>query len=342
MSEGEGNESRLSRDTELLMSASKWESDAHFGLIALGRTIYSRRRRALAILATFTVVGVAVAFALPVRYAAYATLSPEPATNDRLALGGALATLGGQLGIDLPGTGNRAQLRFYPGLIHSYWLLSRLATSTKVGDTALSDVLLASRTASLEPLEADQLVSQLTRSIQVDLDDRANTFTITVVLPSRGLALAACNQVISLVTEFDTRVRRSRASENRRFLEVRTDSAHAALGASEDDLALFEQRNRTFAQSPDLNLQHQRLERRVNLLQDVYLTLARNLEQARIEEVKATPVLTVVDPPHVQWRKASPKRAQVVASITAIGALIVLALGFLPANLRDILRSSKE
>jgi uncharacterized protein involved in exopolysaccharide biosynthesis len=292
----------------------------------------------MVILASSAIVGVVVSLLLPVRYEAQTTLSPAPSTNDRLALGSALATLGGQFGIDLGAAEGRTQLRFYPTLLQSTWLLTRLANTTRVGDTTLATLLLgqeASAPDTLSQRQLDRLLAELRRSVRVEVDDRANVFTVWIRLPNRAMALAAAERLIALVTEFDTRVRRTRASENRRFLESRTDSERVALAGAEDDLARFEQRNRAFTQSPDLNLDHQRLQRQVTLLQDVYLALARNLEQARIDEVKETPVLTIVDPPSARWRKAEPRRIQIVAAALALGALVVLALGFLPADWRS-------
>src|SRR5205807_1092682 len=47
---------------------------------------------------------------------------------------------------------------------------------------------------------------------------------------------------------------------------------------------------------PDLSAEEGRVHMQVNILQEVYLTLRRDYEQARIEEVNDTPVITVVDP----------------------------------------------
>lgn len=317
-------------------------TDALFDWRSLVASLQARRRRALVILLVSGVVGAGVSLLLPIRYEAQATLSPAPSSNERLALGSALATLGGQFGIDIGAAEGRTQLRFYPTLLQSNWLLTRLATTTRVGDTTLATLLLGQPSPggdSLSQRQLDRLLAELRRSLRVEVDDRANIFTVWIRLPSRAMALAAAQRVIELVTEFDTRVRRTRASENRRFLQGRTDSARVALAGAEDDLARFEQRNRAYTQSPDLNLDHQRLQRQVTLLQDVYLAIARNLEQARIDEVKETPVLTIVDPPAARWRKAEPRRLQIVAGALALGALVVLTLAFLPPDWRSWPRS---
>jgi hypothetical protein len=68
------------------------------------------------------------------------------------------------------------------------------------------------------------------------------------------------------------------------------------LTTAENALVDFENRNRLL-QSPGLTLERQRLQRRVEISQQVYLTLAQGYEQARIDEVRDTPVITVVDAP---------------------------------------------
>ena len=265
---------------------------------------------------------------LPTRYEAAVTLSPAPEANSRLQLGGALANLGGQLGLDI--SGGRTQLRFYPKLVSSYWFLSHLAEKPSPTTTVFE--MLEGRVPDSSSPDYHRLmdgaVTRLGHLVNIDVDDRANVFTVVVRLPSREAALATVANAVSLVTDFNTHVRRLQASDNRRFVEQRVDSARAELSSAEDAVAVFLQGNKSYEQSPLLAVEYQRLQRHVSLLQDVYVTLARNLEEARIDEVREAPVLTVVDPPHVTWRRAEPDRRRVV--LTAVGAVVgALLLWFL-------------
>jgi len=288
----------------------------HFG--------WAHRRLSVILLLVATVVGAILAFVLPTRYEAAVTLSPAVENNSRLQFGGALASLGGQLGLDL--SGGRTQLRFYPKLISSYWFLSRL-TRQPAPTTTLFELLEDRPPDSTRADYArlmDGAVSRLGRLIGVDLDERANVFTFSVRLPTREAALATASNAAALITEFNTHVRRLQASDNRRFVEQQADSARQELSAAEDAEATFLQRNKSYEQSPQLSLEYQRLQRHVSLLQDVYVTLARNLEEARIDEVREAPVLTVVDPPHVAWRRAEPDRRRVVFTTVGVVAAALL------------------
>lgn len=302
-----------------------------FSVRALAAQVWRDRRRNSVVLVGSLVVGVLVALVLPVRYEGTVMLSPAPAASEKLGIGGALASLGGQLGIDV---GNaRSQLRFYPRLLKTYWFLSGLAQSPVTGDTTLYEVLTAKSLPTIEPDRTKELngaVERLRRLIVVEVDDRANVFTVSIRVRSREAARSAVERTVALIADFDTRIRRLRASENRRFIAERADSARVELAATEDALATFQARNRAYAQSPDLLLQYQRLERAVAVKQEIYGNLSRSLEEARIEEVKEAPVVTIVDPPRAGWRKAEPRRRQVVALSLVAGIVCVLLLAALP------------
>jgi uncharacterized protein involved in exopolysaccharide biosynthesis len=228
------------------------------------------------------------------------------------------------------------QLRFYPRLVQSSWFLSRLAqTEVEPGMTLMQ--MLYGEPLPRDPAErqrhTDEALRRLARRVYVALDDRANVFSLEVRMPSRSVADAAITRGVELLTEFDTQVRRSRASVYRRFVEERADSARRELAAAEDSLTAFLAQNRTYEQSPHLRLAYQRLDRRVALRQEVFLTLTRALEQARLDELREAPVLTVVDPPRVRWRRVEPRRRQVVLVAAGIGVTVVLLLELVPTGM---------
>jgi uncharacterized protein involved in exopolysaccharide biosynthesis len=89
-----------------------------------------------------------------------------------------------------------------------------------------------------------------------------------------------------------------------RFTEERLAAAQAALQEAERDLEQFLERNRSYEQSPALRFEYSRLQRRLDLRQSVYVALAQAHEQASIEAVRNTPVITVLDHPVGSAEKA--------------------------------------
>ena len=64
-------------------------------------------------------------------------------------------------------------------------------------------------------------------------------------------------------------------------------------------------------------------------LQQLYVTLSTSYEQARIEEFRDTPSITVVDPPRPPYDKAWPKRRLLVAGAGVLGLMLSLAIALL-------------
>jgi uncharacterized protein involved in exopolysaccharide biosynthesis len=73
-----------------------------------------------------------------------------------------------------------------------------------------------------------------------------------------------------------------------------------------------------------LTFQYERLQRQVQVLQEVYLTLRRELETSRIQEVNDAPLLTVVDSAVPPVRRSSPARTRIV--LIAFFAAVCLAV----------------
>jgi uncharacterized protein involved in exopolysaccharide biosynthesis len=136
--------------------------------------------------------------------------------------------------------------------------------------------------------------------------------------------------ILDRLNWFNLVTRQSQAGAERRFMEGRLDEARAELRTAEDRLQNFLQRNRDFRNSPELTFQQDRLARDVQMRQQVYTSLAQAYEQARIEEVRDTPVITVVEQPDLPIRpdRRGAARSALVALIAGgmLGTLIAFVM----------------
>jgi uncharacterized protein involved in exopolysaccharide biosynthesis len=120
--------------------------------------------------------------------------------------------------------------------------------------------------------------------------------TVTTRWPSVSLALA--ERLVRGVNQFNVETRKSQAAAERQFVEAQAVEAERALREAEDRLQGFLQRNREVS-SPQLAFEHDRLQRQVALRQQTYTSLVQNREEARIREVRDTPVITVLEAPRL-------------------------------------------
>jgi len=145
------------------------------------------------------------------------------------------------------------------------------------------------------------------------------------IFTSPALAAAVANRMVDLLNKFNLERLQSQSRERRRFAAERLQDAERELRAAEADHLKFLQSNRRYADSPLLSFEQNRLARQVQLRQEVFQTLTREFEEARIAEVRDTPLLTIIDPAVPPDRRSAPRRKLIVLLAAFAGAVCALA-----------------
>lgn len=236
-----------------------------------------------------------------------------------------------QFGLTLGPNPSGETLQFYAKLIKSEDLLKsvartefRFASAPESADTLQGKIADLFNVDGTTPAERDRAAVDLLRRelVSVAADIESGMVSVVVKSPWPDLAERINNRLLELVNEFNLVRRQSQAASERRFIEERLRHAVADLRNGEQEHQNFLERNRTFQTSPQLAFEEARLRRQVELKQQVYNTLAQNYEQARIEEVRNTPVITIVSRPNGTARRVDSP------IIILVGALLLgLGLG---------------
>jgi hypothetical protein len=130
------------------------------------------------------------------------------------------------------------------------------------------------------------------------------------------------------VNSFNHEQRVSRARSKRVFVQTRLDSAKVELQQAEGAQRLFYDQNRQWRTSPQLVFEEGRLRRNVDVATDLFLTLQRQFESARLDEFNDAAVITVFDPAHAPHKAKWPRYWILLASALAVGAIFgILAAG---------------
>jgi uncharacterized protein involved in exopolysaccharide biosynthesis len=177
---------------------------------------------------------------------------------------------------------------------------------------------------------------RLLREELIAVRPNRQTSVVTVEVRTRWpqLSKQMSERILQLVNRFNLESRNTQAGAERDFVVGRLDTAVAELRGAENRLQQFLQRNREFRTDPALQFEHDRLMREMNLRQQIYTTLVQSYEQARIEAVRNTPSITVVDPPSQPLRGDS--RRTPLKGIVALlfGAVLALAYVFVAETIR--------
>lgn len=175
-------------------------------------------------------------------------------------------------------------------------------------------------------------VRRLDGATRVRTDWDAGLVAVETSADSPGLAEQLNRRLLSLVNDFNIEKRTTRAAQERRFVDARLAEAKSSLDIAESQLQQFLQRNRTYLSSPQLSLEYERIGRRVQFQQQLYATLAQASEQARIDEVRNTAIITVLQSPEGTARR--PGRALRVMIFAALGMFLGVSFALGRESLR--------
>lgn len=275
------------------------------------------RRLVTACLLVGVLAGTIVAFAWPRRYTASASFMPQG--QSRLS---SLASLASQFGVSVPVADAGRSPGFYATLMVSKNLLANVVQQRFAPQNgaavSLIDYLHAGGDNPAQRIES--AVAKLSRKIGVNVDQKAGLVRLDVTMRDAVMSRDVARALMAEVDSFNLKSRQSQASQERQFAERRLAEAQVEKRQAEDELQAFLQRNRDFRSSPQLSFTYDRLADNVSLRQQLYTSIAQTFEQARIEEVRDTPVITVVEAPMLPARPDSRPFGR------AIGIAILLSL----------------
>ena len=165
----------------------------------------------------------------------------------------------------------------------------------------------------------------------IDISENMKTAILTLSIKASEPSLAAeINQ--ALIEELDAHQReynKSKTSETRQFIDERILSIEKELQNAENNLKNFMDRNRRIENSPALQLEQQRLGREVTVLTGVFTTLKQQLETTKIEEVKESDYVVVLDLPEIPLKPINQNKRMNVILAGILGIGLGISIGFI-------------
>jgi uncharacterized protein involved in exopolysaccharide biosynthesis len=252
--------------------------------------------------AAFLIVGI-VAVLRPRTYTSTARFMPQSSEGNMSRLSGIAASFG----VAVPGADPGSSPAFYSDLLRSRDILRRTVETRYAfaadGDSIRGTLVELSRVKGATPaIRRDAAARDLLENIEVLTSRETGTIDLEVSTPWPELSRQVASHMLRLVSEFNLNRRQTKAGAERRFVETRVRESLDSLRVAEAALEAFLQRNREYRNSPQLVFAYDRLDREVRMRQQLYTTLIQSYESARIDEVRNTPVITVMEAPDLPAR----------------------------------------
>lgn len=288
-----------------------------------------RRRFVLGLPLAAGVLAVVLSLASSRYYEASASFVPQ----DQATPAGGLGQLAAQFGVASSRTTTNSP-QFYADLLVSKEILREvLLTRYQVSGSVRLDGNLLTY-FGVSPDSGDWSVGRglpkLDKAIDVTTNRATGIVTFTVMTKSPELSTRIARRLLDLLNDYNLRRRQSQARAEREFVQQRLEEARRELTGAEDAVAAFYRRNRRYQDAPELEAEEARLQRRVTIQQQLFMTLTQSFETSKIEEVRNTPVVTVIARPEgfaEKKRRGTIGKAAAAATIGLFAAVLVAVAG---------------
>ncbi|MBQ8554201.1 MAG: lipopolysaccharide biosynthesis protein [Alistipes sp.] len=195
----------------------------------------------------------------------------------------------------------------------------------------------AIETISKDEYDAMQILGE---SIGISLDDKKGYVTITANMPEAVAAAQMAQATLTLLQRYITEFKIEKVQSNLDFVQERFDEAKRNFEDVQARRARLRDANMNTTRYA-ARTEMERLDAEYTLAQGVYTSLAQQVEQAKISVKETTPILTVIKPVTVPYKKSKPQRAMILFAFTFLGAVAGMGCVLLVPAVAEIVGSER-
>jgi uncharacterized protein involved in exopolysaccharide biosynthesis len=193
----------------------------------------------------------------------------------------------------------------------------------------------------VEPaIVSDTLITEGIKAVQgmIAISNAGNMYELEISAFEPRLSAELANAVMEALDKHKRDYNEKENTKIRQFIEARLTSTIIELETAEENLKEFREKNRSILGAPSLQLQEERLRRDVSVFIGVFTSLKQQLEAAKIEEVKESDYVIILDEPEIPLYPSRPqKRLNVI-----LAGLVGIGLGIVLAFIKEFVRNRDE
>ena len=345
--------------------------DDEIDLITLLKTVFLARRFVVKTTILFAVLGVILAVVSPTKYTASTTFVPQLSEGQTNSSLGGLASLAGiNLSAIMGSQPEDISPALYPQIAESIPYRLALLDATVEPNTSFRDYILGqSGGVAILPLlkkytiglpglllnnqndgegtpdsslfqitEEDRaLFKFLAQVLSIEVDDQEGLVSISVELADRMVAAQLAQAATDLLQSNIIAFKSQSARNNLDFIERQYESKRQEFEQIQDSIAVFKDQNLNITSTLYQN-RLTRLESQFTVTSSVFQELAGQVEQAKIQVNKDTPIFTIIEPVSVPLERSKPKRSLIVVIWTFLGGVLAVGWSLLKVPAKEIIK----
>lgn len=252
---------------------------------------------------------------------------------------GGLAGIANQFGVNLPSSGSGlsdlSSPHLLPDILRSRTfakkiLVKEFYTNEHGLKLPLYKILTHGKGESsvgIDTLIAKATVKLKSKFISYSSDPTSPFGVIRITAPEPLLAKKIAEVVIAELEALNRYFKSQHVRDKIKFIENRISAVEKELESSEKKLKIFNEQNRQIT-SPALQLELDRLTRDVEIQKGIYITLKQQFELAKIEEIQAGSIISILDYPQIPLGPISKNLILRVTMAFIMGLVIALIISF--------------
>jgi len=166
----------------------------------------------------------------------------------------------------------------------------------------------------------DDQIKEIQGRVTALYDRKSGIVTLSATMPDPVVAASVAKRSLDYLTNYAITYRTEKARQQVDFLNRQVVAAKQRYQEAEVALSSYRDRNRSLFLNT-AKIEEQRIQAEFLLAQDLYNTLSKQLEMAKIKVQEETPVFKTLGPAQVPLKKSGPKRTMIMAGFAVVGVL---------------------
>jgi len=352
--------------------------DEEFDLINLLKKVYSGKKFIIKITILAALFGIVYALFQPNEFTASTTFIPQLSSDVKTG-GSSISGLASLAGIDLGGVESSSELppSLYPQVVESIpFKLELLASNIIVNNEELTlreyikknlpfnlfgtirnyiiglPSLIFNLNKNTEEKTNKSLIysvskedsmffKSLTKALSLSINDKVGFITMSYTDKNKSISAQVTQVAQSLLQEKIIEYKVQSSKELLDFTISQYNENKTAFEKLQDERAVFVDKNMNISSSLYQN-KLSRIESELSILQTVVEQLASQVEQAKLQVNKDTPVFTTIKPVTIPYEKSAPTRSFIVMSFLFISFVLSSVYVVFEDSIKNIIKSLKS
>jgi uncharacterized protein involved in exopolysaccharide biosynthesis len=150
------------------------------------------------------------------------------------------------------------------------------------------------------------------------LTEKKGYVTITANMPEAVAAAQLAQATLTLLQKYITEFKIDKVQSNLDFVQSRYDEAKKNFEDIQFRRAKYRDSNQNLVKH-SARVEQEKLDAEYTLAMTLYSELAKQLEQAKISVKETAPILTVINPVTIPYKKSKPQRATILMAFIFLG-----------------------